>query len=100
MEIRLYYNTSDNRCIRKNLLNELSLSGTLRDSCNLIEPVINIQNESVIRYNYAYIPDFKRYYFIKKITSLRKGLWTIGFEVDPLMSFKGDILANILMMGH
>ena len=93
MEIRLYYNTSDNRCIRKNLLNELSLSGTLRDSCNLIEPVINIQNESVIRYNYAYIPDFKRYYFIKKITSLRKGLWTIEFEVDPLMSFKGDILA-------
>ena len=93
MEIRLYYNTSDNRCIRKNLLNELSLSGTLRDSCNLIEPVLNIQNESVIRYNYAYIPDFKRYYFIKKITSLRKGLWTIEFEVDPLMSFKGDILA-------
>ena len=93
MEIRLYYNTSDNRCIRKNLLNELSISGTLRDSCNLIEPVINIQNESVIRYNYAYIPDFKRYYFIKKITSLRKGLWTIEFEVDPLMSFKGDILA-------
>ena len=93
MEIRLYYNTSDNRCIRKNLVNELSLSGTLRESCNLIEPVINIQNESVIRYNYAYIPDFKRYYFIKKITSLRKGLWTIEFEVDPLMSFKGDILA-------
>ena len=93
MEIRLYYNTSDNRCIRKNLLNELSLSGTLRDSCNLIEPVINIQSDSVIRYNYAYIPDFKRYYFIKKITSLRKGLWTIEFEVDPLMSFKGDILA-------
>ena len=60
---------------------------------NAIEPVINIQNESVIRYNYAYIPDFKRYYFIKKITSLRKGLWTIEFEVDPLMSFKGDILA-------
>ena len=93
MEIRLYYNTSDNRCIRKNLINGLSLSGTLRDSCNLIEPVLNIQNESVIRYNYAYIPDFKRYYFIKKITSLRKGLWTIELEVDPLMSFKGDILA-------
>ena len=48
MEIRLYYNTSDNRCIRKNLLNEFSLSGTLRDSCNLIEPVINIQNDSVV----------------------------------------------------
>lgn len=93
MEIKFYYNTSDNRCIRKKLLNEFSLSGTLRDSCNVLEPVLNIENDEPIRYNYAYIPDFKRYYFIRKITSLRKGIWTVEFEVDPLMSFKGDILA-------
>ena len=93
MEIKFYYNTSDNRCVRKKLLNEFSLSGTLRDSCNVLEPVLNIENDEPIRYNYAYIPDFKRYYFIRKITSLRKGIWTVEFEVDPLMSFKGDILA-------
>lgn len=93
MEIKFYYNTSDNRCIRKKLLNEFSLTGTLRDSCSLLEPVLNIQNDEPIRYNYAYIPEFKRYYFIRKVTSLRKGIWTVELEVDPLMSFKGDILA-------
>lgn len=93
MEIRLYNNISDNRTVRKKLLNEFSLTGTLRDSCSLIEPVINIESSNVLRFNYAYIPDFQRYYFVKEITNLRKNIWTLELEVDPLMSFKGDILA-------
>lgn len=93
MEIRLYNNVSDNRTIRKKLLNQFSLSGTLRDSCRLLGPVINIESSNVLRFNYAYIPDFQRYYFVKEITNLRKNIWTLELEVDPLMSFKGDILA-------
>lgn len=93
MEIRLYNNVSDNRTIRKKLLKEFSLTGTLRDSCSLIEPVINIESSNVLRFNYAYIPDFQRYYFVKEIINLRKNIWTLELEVDPLMSFKGDILA-------
>lgn len=93
MEIKFYNNKSDNRCIRKELLNEYSLSGNLRDACSLLEPVLNIESSNVIRFNYAYIPDFQRYYFIKKITSIRNGVWELELEVDPLMSFKGDILA-------
>ena len=93
MDIKLYYNTSDNKTIRKNLINEFSLTGTLRDSCSLIEPVINIESSNVLRFNYAYIPDFQRYYFVKEIINLRKNIWTLELEVDTLMSFKGDILA-------
>ena len=93
MDIKLYYNTSDNKTIRKNLINEFSLSGTLRDSCSLLGPVINIESSNVLRFNYAYIPDFQRYYFVKEITNLRKNIWILELEVDPLMSFKGDILA-------
>ena len=93
MDIKLYYNTSDNRTIRKNLINEYSISGKLRESCDLINPVLTIQQYKVIRYNYAYIPEFHRYYFINKVTSISRNLWRVELEVDPLMSFKGDILA-------
>ena len=93
MEIKFYNNMSDNRCIRKKLLSEFTVSGTLRDSCSIMYPVITIESSNVLRYNYAYIPEFQRYYFIKNITSFRKNLWTVEFEVDPLMSFKADILA-------
>lgn len=93
MDIKLYYNTSDNRTIRKNLINEYSISGKLRESCDLINPVLTIQQYKVIRHNYAYIPEFHRYYFINKVTSISRNLWRVELEVDPLMSFKGDILA-------
>ena len=93
MNIKLYYNTSDNKTIRKKLINECSLYGNLRESCSIINPVLTIQQYYVIRYNYAYIKEFHRYYFINKVTSINRNLWRVELEVDPLMSFKGDILA-------
>lgn len=53
-------------------------------------------NESIHKCNYAYIPDFNRYYFIRGIDSVRKDLWRIQFSVDTLMSFKERIYAQKL----
>jgi hypothetical protein len=93
MNIKLYYNASDNRYINKTLLSELSINGTLKEETSLLNPIINIKSESVLRYNYAYISDFKRYYYVVKIESVRTGIWRLYLQVDPLMSFKGDILS-------
>lgn len=93
MDIKLFYNSSDNRCIKKILQGEFDITGTLRDETSIISPTIVIQNETPIRFNYAYIPDFKRYYYINNIESVRTGVWKVYMEVDPLMSFKTDILA-------
>lgn len=93
MVIKLYYNTSDNRCINKTLLSEFSITGNLKEETSLISPVISIKNTEVLRYNYAYIPDFKRYYYIINIESVRNELWRLHLQVDPLMSFRGDILS-------
>lgn len=93
MEIQLFNNKSDNRCIRKELINGLSVTGSLRESCDVITPVINFECDTLMKYNYAYIPDFRRYYFITKFTNVANNVWEVEFKVDPLMSFKGDILA-------
>ena len=93
MIIRFCYNSSDNRCIQKNLLEECNFEGTLRDSSSIINPIILLKNPIPPRYNYAYIPDFKRYYYINNIESVRNDLWSIEMKVDPLMSFKADILS-------
>ena len=42
-------------------------------------------------YNYMYIPDFKRYYYINDIVSLIGGLWEIHADVDVLFSNYADI---------
>lgn len=93
MNIKLYYNSSDNRQINKILLSELSISGTLREETSIIEPSIVIKSEVTPKYNYAYIPDFQRYYYIARKESVRTGLWRFHLKVDPLMSFKADILS-------
>ena len=94
MNIRLHYNSSDNRCINKTLDTGCELSGTLREETSIIRPEIIIKSElPIVRYNYAYIPEFKRYYYISNIESLRQNVWKLHLEVDPLMSFRADILA-------
>ena len=93
MEIKLYYNSSDNRCINKELKNEFSISGTLREETSVINPEITITSTSTLRYNYCYIPTLRRYYYINNIISVKNNVWKLIMEVDPLMSFKNDILS-------
>lgn len=93
MNIKFYYNASDNRCINKTISDEFSVSGTMRDATSIINPIISVKNDGVLRYNYAYIPEFQRYYYITNVESVRNGMWSLHLQVDPLMSFKADILA-------
>jgi hypothetical protein len=91
MNITLYVNNSEKNKIGKNLTNDFSLSGTIRDVTNIINPVILIELNEIGNYNYCYIPSFKRYYFITDITVIRTGLFAISLTVDVLESFKTDI---------
>lgn len=91
MNIILYVNNSEKNKIGKNLTNDFSISGTLRDATNIINPVILIELNEIGNYNYCYISSFNRYYFITDITVIRTGLYAISLMVDVLESFKTDI---------
>ena len=91
MNIILYVNNSEKNKIGKTLTNDFSLSGTLRDATNIINPVILIEISEIGDYNYCYINNFNRYYFITDITVIRTGLFAISLMVDVLESFKSDI---------
>lgn len=91
MNIILYVNKSEKNKIGKNLTNDFSLSGTLRDATNIINPIILVELNEISNYNYCYIPNFNRYYFITDITVIRTGLYAISLLVDVLESFKTDI---------
>ena len=92
MDLRLYYTSDENNKIKKTLSSALVLTGTMRDSSSIIKPVILVEGISFNAYNYAYIPNFDRYYFIKGITNYRNNLWILELECDVLMSFKSSIL--------
>lgn len=92
--ITMYKNKSESNRITKNLSNAISVSGTLRQSTSIIDPVIQVRGniENVVNHNYLYIAKFNRYYFINNITSIREDLYEISCHVDVLMSHKNGIL--------
>lgn len=92
MEITFYNNVSENNKIGKVLTDPYELEGTLRSQTEYISPVILFEFDPT-DYNYLYIPDFKRYYFINKIEWLRDDLFNVYCSVDVLESFKDEILA-------
>ena len=96
MNINLYLNKSEPEKLDKTLIWEISLTGFLRESSSIIDPVILIEgNVSTLSlYNYAYIPEFERYYFINNIESVRTGLVRVFMHVDVLTSFKSGIRSN------
>lgn len=71
-----------------------TVNGYLREPCSIMSPVFKIErfpsDASPQSFNYAYIGEFSRWYFVKDWT-WAEGLWQCSLEVDVLSSFKTDI---------
>ena len=112
----------ENRIDKTSYLTEVvSLSGTLREGTSVVTPTILVElvpeaggliqangedvladGEEVIdglsggdlvpQFNYAYIPQFHRYYFLVDVVAVNKTLYYVSLTCDPLMSFKEEFL--------
>ena len=86
------YNTSDsNNTINKTLANETEFNIKLKGDTSITQPVVVLHSNNIILFNYAYIPEFNRYYFVDKIELFPNGIYNITLKVDVLESFKNDI---------
>lgn len=98
MQINLFlYSGEQNRINKFNLLsNRFVMDGILKNTTSVVKPSIMIEktNPAIYKYNYMYIPDFNRYYFIEEIIEIRNNLWEIKGRCDVLYSYMTDILSN------
>lgn len=87
------YNGEKNR-INKEVSFSAQFEGTLREASDVVNPAILIEApvDSVCGFNYAFIPEFKRFYFIQNCTAFRSGLTVINMAVDVLYTYKSSIL--------
>lgn len=97
MNLKLYTNVSEKNCIGKKLINETDFQGVLREQSSIINPIIKVQSTKLPNFNYAYVPDFNRYYFIVGIRNISTNIWELSLGVDVLESFKSS-LANQLVI--
>lgn len=94
MQIILCKNHSEPNKINKTITDHLTISGTLRDETSVTNPEILLEISNPVPYNYMYIPEFNRYYFISDMISVKNNLWRLSAKVDVLESFKNNILAS------
>lgn len=95
MVIQFLHNKSEYNTINKNTELVVEKTITLKNDCDLVNPYVVLKLDDVLFLsNYAYIPKFKRYYFITGIEILSKTLVAVSMHVDVLESFKSDILTG------
>lgn len=99
--VTLYQCSAESNRLNKTdfLENATTYQGNLRENCSIITPAILLdgyqftgQNyDNLFKFNYMYIEEFERYYFITDITLISNQLIEITGRVDVLESFKNDI---------
>lgn len=94
--VTLYNNASDNRVVSKDITQLAVLSGTLRNETDKMSPVILVSSETAPVCNYAYVPEFGRYYYVNEIRFIRTGIYELHMSVDVLKSFNLSGVVGIL----
>lgn len=98
--VNLYQNESPVEKIGKNLTNSHTISDVvLKRDTSILRPVLLINSaQDIYTYNYMYISEFGRYYFIDDIRSINNNMWEISAHVDVLETYKTQILANTAIL--
>ena len=96
MTITLFSCSSEITAVNKTMTELISLTGTLREQSSIIDPTITVEGSAsqIVAANYAYIPEFGRYYFINGVESVRSGLWRLSMHVDVLYTYREQIKTN------
>ena len=98
MQLYLYKTNDLNNVVDKVLTDETLFNINLKRDTDILRPKIPLAKTDMLdlkAFNYAYIPDLNRYYFINVVESLNNAIDVLYLEVDVLMSYKTQIKTGI-----
>lgn len=98
MTIIFYKTLSKPNEINKVLQNSFTITGSFKTDTDVIKPIIKVLNTTdfnIFNYNYCYISELKRYYFVEDITILADKLFFISLSLDVLYTYKNAILSSV-----
>lgn len=92
MQVELYSTTDNPNVINKTLTKVREVNVTFRQMVDETAPVMILHNQNIDGCNYAYIPTFKRYYFISDISNYNNVLSRVTLTSDLLMTYQDTLL--------
>jgi hypothetical protein len=90
--IQLYKYEGDKNTVNKELTPTISLTGTLKDYFNTLNPDITVRSKTKINGNYCYIDVFDRYYFINDVIYKDNNAVELVLSIDVLKTYEDAIL--------
>ena len=97
IKVHFYICSNDRKRIKKTLGGAIggAITCVLKENTSILEPSIRIQKSALgdnyAMVNYAYIPEFGRYYFVSSPIVETGQAVTYNLQVDPLMSYCEDL---------
>lgn len=93
---------SEKRALDKDFSSVLSVSGTLRNQSNVVNPSIelNCPVGQIATCNYMVIPEFGRKYYITDMTSLGENLTLVSGHCDVLATYATGIRQNTAIVAR
>lgn len=71
----------------------LDIEIDLKEPTDVLHPMIELTLAgNPAAYNYMYIPEFDRYYWLRDWTSINLGYWSVSADVDVLASWRSEIM--------
>ena len=96
MQIKFGYTFDDRRKLEKNVTWFDTFDCKPYTDYNISAPNLLIVNATgaIANNNYAYIPNYQRYYYVDSVTVGRNGMYTVQLSVDVLMTY-ADAIRNL-----
>lgn len=97
MILKLYKTDDDYNIINKTLTDEVTLTVNFRKDFNILSPEIYLTPEQgldYLDYNYCYIQELDRYYYINSIDLANTSLYRLNCRCDYLETHKAKLLVS------
>ena len=93
MTITFYKTVSNENQIQKDLTDSKTYTGIFKTDLDILNPKIIISDSDylILGYNYCYITELKRYYFVKNITILSNNRFLIDCKIDVLKTYSTEL---------
>lgn len=92
--VTFYKYSGHTNSVNKELGEGVDITGNIRGGCDILTPTLKIRADKLFDYNYCYIPEFKRYYFVKSVTAEYgdNTIYNVSMSIDVLQTYKDSIL--------
>ena len=105
MKVEFYSTKNDRKKINKVIGGKIGESNSviIKDMTSIITPILELTASTVGNWsivNYAYIPEFGRYYFVDNVELEHDGLVAISLSIDVLKTYAENLMSTQFMIAR